>query len=165
MITLELITPRNASVFKDIRLRALQDTPTAFSSTYAEESKLRDADWVKRAVQWSSEKSVCYLAMDAGISCGIASGLLDRDDATRAHLLSMWVAPTQRRLGIGRTLVEAVLSWARTQNAQTLHLLVTSNNEGAIKFYQRLGFSLTGKTESYRNDPSLLNYEMRRSMS
>jgi ribosomal protein S18 acetylase RimI-like enzyme len=165
MITLELIIPRNATVFKAVRLRALQDAPTAFSATYAEESNLVDADWVKRAAQWSSEKSVGYLAMDARISCGIASGLLDLVDATRAHLLSMWVAPAHRRRGVGRTLVEAIVTWARTQNVRTLLLLVTSNNQGAIKFYQQLGFKLTGRTEPYRNDPSLLNYVMSRSIS
>ncbi len=165
MIVLELITAHNAIVFKDVRLRALLDTPTAFSSTHAEESKLTDADWLKRAAQWSGEKSVGYLAMDTGISCGIASGLLDQADATHAHLLSMWVAPTHRRQGVGRTLVEAVVSWARTQNIRTLQLLVTSNNRTAIEFYQRLGFSLTGKTEPYRNDPALSNFEMNRSIT
>ncbi|MGH7886605.1 MAG: hypothetical protein ACREPG_01985 [Candidatus Binatia bacterium] len=93
MITLQLITPRNATLFKDVRLRALRDTPSAFSSTYAKESQLTDNDWVKRAVQWSGEKSVGYLALDAGSPCGIASGLLDQADPTRASLLSMWVAP------------------------------------------------------------------------
>jgi len=164
MITLELIAPRNVTRFKDVRLRALLDTPTAFSSTYAEESKLTDADWVKRAAQWSSEKSVGYLAMDVRAPCGIASGLLDQADATRAHLLSMWVAPTHRRQGVGRTLVEAVVAWARTKNARTMQLLVTSNNEGAITFYQRLGFALTGHIEPYANDPALSNYEMTRSL-
>jgi ribosomal protein S18 acetylase RimI-like enzyme len=164
MIALELITPRSAMVFKAARLRALQDTPTAFSSTYAKESKLTDADWAKRAEQWSSEMSVGYLAMDARDPCGIASGLLDQADATRAHLLSMWVAPTHRRAGIGRTLVEAVVNWACSQNVRTLQLLVTSNNEGAIKFYQRLGFALTGHTEFYANDPALSNFEMTRSI-
>ena len=152
-------------LFKDVRLRALQNTPTAFSSTYAEESKLTDTDWVKRATQWGSDKSIGYLAMDAGIACGIASGLLDHDDATRANLFSMWVAPTHRRLGIGRKLVDAIIDWARAQSARTLLLLVTSNNDGAIKFYQQLGFTLTGRTEPYANDPALSNYEMRQFIS
>jgi len=165
MITLELITPQNAMIFKDVRLRALQDTPTAFSSTYAEESQLTDTDWVKRAALWISDKSVGYLAMNAGVACGIASGLLDSDEATRANLFSMWVAPTHRRLGIGRKLVDAVIDWARAQSARALLLLVTSNNQGAIKFYQQLGFTLTGRTEPHRNDPSLLNYEMHRFIS
>ena len=152
-------------IFKDIRLRALQDSPAAFSSTYAEESKLTDADWHKRATQWSSAKSVGYLALDAGSAVGIAAGVLDHSDPKRADLMSMWIAPTHRRLGIGRTLVDAVAAWAGAQNAQNLGLLVTSNNDRAMRFYQSVGFTLTGRTEPYRNDPSLLNYEMRRLIS
>jgi ribosomal protein S18 acetylase RimI-like enzyme len=165
MITLEIVTAQNAMVFKDVRLRALQDTPSAFSSTYAEESRFSDEDWVRRAAQWSGKGSTTYLAMDAGTPCGIASGFLDKDDSTEAHLASMWVAPTHRRLGIGRLLVNAVVDWARAQDTVILQLIVTSNNDGAIKFYERLGFTLTGKTDPYRNDPALDNLEMIRSIS
>jgi ribosomal protein S18 acetylase RimI-like enzyme len=164
MIALELISSQNAPIFKDIRLRALQDSPTAFSSTYAEESKLTDAGWVKRATQWSGAKSIGYLALDDRAAVGIAAGILNQTEPSCADLVSMWVAPTHRRKGIGRMLVDAVVVWARSQNAEGLWLLVTSNNHKAINFYQNLGFSLTGKTEPYRNDPSLLNYEMRRSI-
>jgi len=40
--------------------------------------------------------------------------------------------------------------------------MVTSNNEPAILFYQRLGFTLTGRTAPYANDPALLEFEMSR---
>jgi ribosomal protein S18 acetylase RimI-like enzyme len=164
MITLEIVTAQKAMVFKTVRLRALEDTPSAFSSTYAEESRLLDEDWVRRAAQWSGKGSTTYLAMDTGTPCGIASGFLDKDDSTEAHLASMWVAPTHRRLGIGRLLVNAIVDWARAQGAGILQLIVTSNNDGAIKFYQRLGFTLTGKTGPYRNDPALNDLEMIRSI-
>ncbi|MGH7886606.1 MAG: GNAT family N-acetyltransferase [Candidatus Binatia bacterium] len=62
-------------------------------------------------------------------------------------------------------LVEAIIAWALAHNAQTIALLVTSNNNGAIEFYQRHGFSLTTYTEPYVNDPALSNYEMIRSIS
>jgi ribosomal protein S18 acetylase RimI-like enzyme len=165
VVYVELITPQHAMIFKDVRLRALQDTPTAFSSTYARESKLSDADWISRAAQWSSHQAVGYLAIDRGKACGIAAGMIDKDDAAQAHLLSMWIAPTHRRAGVGRSLVEAVLGWARTMNVRTMHLLVTSNNNGAIEFYRQLGFALTIWTEPYVNDPALLNYEMIRPCS
>ena len=110
MVTLEPLTPRLATLFKDVRLRALLDSPTAFSSTYAKEVNLTDDDWVKRATQWCNENSTTFLALDAGSACGIASGMLDQTDLSRAHLFSMWVAPTHRRMGIGRSLVEAVLA-------------------------------------------------------
>ncbi len=164
MITIEPLTPRLAQLLKDVRLCALQDTPTAFSSTFAKESQLSDADWLARAAEWSNGKSTSYLAMDSGRACGMASGLLDQTDPARAHLLSMWVAPTHRRAGIGRTLVNAVINWARERDAQTLQLLVTSNNQGAISFYQSLGFALTSYREPYANDPVLSNYEMVRSL-
>ena len=89
MISLQLVTPANAMHFKALRLRALSDTPTAFSSTYAAESRLSDRNWIERAQEWSSKRSTMYLAMDVENPCGIVSGFLDRGDTTRAHLASM----------------------------------------------------------------------------
>ena len=100
--------------------------------------------------------------MDGDTACGIAGSFLDQNDATRAHLLSMWTAPTHRQQGIGRLLVNDVLDWARGRDARTLQLMVTSNNEPAIRFYQRLGFTRTGRTEPYPNDPGVTEYEMSR---
>lgn len=165
MIALDPLTLQNAMIFKAVRLRALQDTPSAFGSTYAKESQLTDADWVQRAAQWNGERSVLYLAMDKDAACGIAGAFLDHDDASRAHLISMWTAPTHRQRGIGRLLVNQILGWARLRQASILQLMVTSNNQPAIVFYQRLGFTRTGRTEPYPNDPSLMEYEMSRLIS
>lgn len=165
MITLDPITPQNALVFKAVRLRALQDTPSAFGSTYARESQLTDADWMERARKWNGERSVLFLAMDGNNACGIAGSSLDPDDATRAHLISMWTAPAYRRRGVGSQLVSEVLAWARSRGARTLLLMVTSNNESAIWFYERLGFARTGRTEPYPNDPTLIEYEMSRAIT
>lgn len=165
MISLHIVTPANAMIFKEVRLRALRDTPTAFSSTYAAESRLSDKEWIARAQEWSSNRSTTYLAMDAENPCGIVGGFLDQSDPTHAHLASMWVTPTHRRFGIGRKLVEAIVDWARLQGAGTLQLTVTSNNDPAIQFYKSLGFSPTGKIAPYRNDPALNDIEMIRSIS
>jgi ribosomal protein S18 acetylase RimI-like enzyme len=165
MIAVEPITSQNALIFKAVRLRALQDTPSAFGSTYAEEAQLTDADWIKRAVRWNGEQGIGFLAIDSGAACGIAGSLLNDKDATRAHLISMWTAPTHRQRGIGRLLVDEVLRWARLRRVRTLQLMVVSNNEPAILFYQRLGFTRTGRTEPYPNDPALTEYEMSRPIS
>ena len=162
MITLEPINRQNAMIYKEVRLRALQDTPSAFGSTYAKESQFSDSDWVNRAAQLASERSAGYIAIEADTPCGIIGGFLDRDDVTKAHLVSMWVARSHRRLGIGQSLVNAILDWARTQGVRTLLLMVTSDNNSAIRFYQRLEFTMTGRTEPYPNDPALVEYEMSR---
>jgi len=165
MIAVEPITPKNASIFKTVRLCALQDTPSAFGATYAKESQLSDADWTERTVQWNGERAAGFLAFDSGAPCGLAGSFLDQEDATRAHLVSMWTAPTHRQQGVGRLLVNEIFGWARLREARTLQLMVVSNNESAIRFYERLGFTRTGRTKPYPNDPALIEYEMSRPVS
>ena len=165
MIILEPITPEKASLFKEVRLRALQDTPNAFGSTYAKECQRGEAEWIKLAIRWNGETGIGFLAMDGGLPCGIAGSVLDQEDGTRAHLLSMWTAPAHRRQGVGARLVDEIITWARQRGVRVLQLMVTSCNEPAILFYERLGFSRTGRTEPYPNDSSLIEYEMVRPLS
>jgi ribosomal protein S18 acetylase RimI-like enzyme len=162
MPILERITADNVFVFKAVRLAALKDSPSAFGSTYAKESRFSDADWLKRVTTWTSVRAIGYLAMDSGTACGIAAGFLDEHDPIKAHLVSMWVAPEHRRCGIGQTLIAAIVDWTRDHGVQELHLMVTCSNTVAIKFYERLGFSMTGYTEPYPNDVSVVEYEMSR---
>ena len=162
MIAIEPVTPLNAFIFKAVRLRALQQDPHAFGATYVKESQFPDSEWIARVERMNGEKGAGFLAMDGETPCGIAGSFLDQDDPTRAQLVSMWTAPTHRQQGTGRLLVREVLNWAHQRNARTLLLMVTSNNEPAIRFYQRLGFTRTGRTEPYPNDPAVLEYEMSR---
>jgi ribosomal protein S18 acetylase RimI-like enzyme len=160
MPVLEPIRPKNAHLLKAVRLQALKDSPLAFGSTYAKESQFTDADWLKRAVDWNSDRSVGYLALDGEKPCGIAGAFLDEKDPTIAHLVSMWVSPRHRRSGIGRALVGTIQAWAEDRNAHFLRLDVTNTNLAAIKFYQQIGFRPTGNTSPYPNDPALFEYEM-----
>jgi hypothetical protein len=51
MIEIKRITPEDAFIFKQVRLRALRESPLAFSSTYAKESLLRDDERKRRAAR------------------------------------------------------------------------------------------------------------------
>jgi ribosomal protein S18 acetylase RimI-like enzyme len=165
MVRIEPVTFENLPAFKEVRLRALEDTPTAFGSTYARESQMTADEWRARVERWNGETGIGFLAFDGQIACGIAGCLLDSSNPSRAQLISMWTAPTHRRYGIGRRLVEAVAAWACGRGATVLQLMVTSNNQPAIDFYQRLSFVPTGRTEPYPNDPALLEHEMARSLA
>jgi ribosomal protein S18 acetylase RimI-like enzyme len=160
MITLHTITQPLAADYKAVRLRALADTPSAFGSTYARESQFTEADWQQRTTNLCTPRSIGYLAHDEHDYCGIAASFLNQANPQQAELVSMWVAPNHRHTGTGRLLVEAIESWARKSAARTLQLMVTSSNLSAIAFYQRLGFTPTGRTEPYPNDPALIEYEM-----
>lgn len=160
LITIERITLGSALVFKDVRLRALQEAPTAFSSTYVKESAFLDDEWKKRAMRWSSGASAGFLAFDGDRGCGMVFSFAEELDPQRAQVVSMWVAPEVRREGVGKRLLETVLEWARGREMRDVKLMVTSVNHGAIAFYERLGFRMTGKTEVYPNDATIKQYEM-----
>lgn len=157
MVQLHRVTERNIQLFKETRLRALQDSPSAFGSTYAREVAMSDETWRQR---WAGGYVTAYLAHSADTACGIVGVYIDRDDNERAGLISMWVAPAARRKNVGRMLVETTCDWAREKNARAIYLMVTSNNEAASAFYKRLGFKETGHSEPYPNDPTLIEYEM-----
>jgi ribosomal protein S18 acetylase RimI-like enzyme len=162
LIVIEPITLQNLALFKAVRLRALQEAPYAFGSTYARESVFTESEWVARLDRWNGERGVGFIAVDDGSPCGIAGAILDEHDPRRADLVSMWTAPSHRQSGVGRLLVNQVLEWAGARNVSTLLLMVTSNNAGAIRFYEKLGFARTGRTEPYPNDPTVEEYEMSR---
>jgi ribosomal protein S18 acetylase RimI-like enzyme len=165
LIAIESITPLNALVFKTVRLRALQDAPHAFGSSFARESQFSDSEWLAWVERMNGEKGAGFLALDRETPCGIAGAFLDENDPTQVHLISMWTAPTHRQQGIGRLLVNEILKWAQRRKARLLRLMVTSNNEPAILFYERLGFARTGRTKPYPNDPAVIEYEMSRPIS
>ncbi len=165
MTVLYRITPERASHYKAVRLQALLDTPNAFGSTYARESQFTEEEWGKRAANLHGERAVGYLAFDGDQYCGIVGCFLHEDDPLKADLVSMWVAPNYRRLGVGRLLIDAVQSWAGDRGVKTLLLMVTSCNQEAMEFYRCIGFSMTGRTEPYPNDPALIEYEMSRQLS
>jgi ribosomal protein S18 acetylase RimI-like enzyme len=156
MPSLEPLTAHLAGALKTVRLRALQEDPTAFGSTYAKEAQLSDDEWLERVTTWNSGNSACYLAMEESVPCGIIAGYLDKNDPQRAHVVSMWVAPTHRRTGLGSALIEKIEMWARGLQARELFLLVTSNNAAAFRFYERCGFAANGYTEPYPNDPDVV---------
>ena len=164
MASIEPINRHNALAFKAARLRALQDAPTAFGSTYAAESRRTEQEWLQRADRWNGDRSAAFLASDSRLPCGIVGSFLDREEPSHAVLVAMWVAPSHRRSGVGRALVCAVVDWARTKGARVIHLTVTCNNDTAIMFYRSLGFSFTGATEPYPNDAELFEQEMRRAI-
>lgn len=163
-VSIQRIAPHNISLFKDVRLRALQEAPYAFGSTYAREVQFDETEWARRVDRWNGLRGVGFVAMDGATACGIAGALLDDNDPTRVQLVSMWTAPTHRQLGIGRLLVDEVLNWARARSVRTMLLMVVENNDSAIRFYERLGFKKTGRTEPYPNNPSVFEYEMSQSL-
>jgi len=164
LITIERITRENVTLFKSVRLEALEESPWAFGSTHAKEAAFPESEWLARLERWNGEKGVGFLAMEGDVGCGIAGTLLDPQNSSRAQLVSMWTAPSHRRRGVGRLLVDAVVGWAKQKEVSRLLLMVTSRNHSAMRFYEQLGFAKTGRIEPYPNDSSMVEYEMSRNV-
>lgn len=69
--------------------------------------------------------------------------------ADEAEILTIGVAPTNRRHGIGAALIGAARDEARSRGAARLHLEVAEDNFAARKLYADLGFEPVGRRAGY----------------
>ncbi|MDE3113568.1 MAG: GNAT family N-acetyltransferase [Chloroflexota bacterium] len=149
--------------FKELRLRALLDAPTAFGSTYDEQRALADDHWQRRAREGAeSDDSVLFVAERDGALRGMAWAVADAERRDLAHLYGMFVDPALRGRDVGRALVEAVCGWARSRGLRAVLLDVTDVNAPAIALYERCGFARTGRTQPLPHTPSITEIEMER---
>jgi GNAT superfamily N-acetyltransferase len=135
-----------------LRLRALAEAPTAFSSTLAREEAFPEQMWRDRAERGAAGADrITFIAERDREWVGLATGLAgDPEDPNdpRPLLVGMFVAPASRQRGVGAALVEAVAAWARARRAVSLSLWVTATNSPAIALYEKCGFRRTGESKS-----------------
>ena len=79
--------------------------------------------------------AVLVAADDAGIGGTIMVGF----DGHRGWVYYLAVDPGRRRTGLGRSLMAAAQDWLMVRGSPKLQLMVRSDNEAAMGFYQRLG--------------------------
>lgn len=65
------------------------------------------------------------------------------------HLLNITVAPAHQRQGWARFMLDALVHWSRTQQAQWLWLEVRQSNTRAHALYARYGFNQVGVRRGY----------------
>jgi GNAT superfamily N-acetyltransferase len=127
--TVRRLRANEAELLRDVRLRALRDAPMVFGSTFAREEGYAPEKWERRAAESATgERQAIFIAEPA---VGMASGVIDAEDAALAHLYAMWVAPDARGTGAGKALVDAVVGWATERGAERLITSVTEGNAAA----------------------------------
>jgi GNAT superfamily N-acetyltransferase len=134
------ISADEGPLLRELRLASLDDAPEAFGQTHEQAAREPDAEWHSAArAAAQGDRRAWFLARDAA---GAAIGLVQarRRPPTDCLVFSMWVAPAARRSGAGRALLDAVEEWARGWGAQRIVLWVFGANEGAQRFYERIGY-------------------------
>ena len=143
MMRFEQLTQDEGPRLRSIRLRALQDAPDAFGTTFEQASANSDEVWARQVVELPT-----FVAVDDGRDVAMVRCARDQHSADTGWLLSMWVAPEFRRAHVGAVLVDLVLVWARANDISRLLLDVADLNAPAIALYEAKGFMPNGKSGS-----------------
>ncbi len=127
-------------VLRDVRLRALEDSPDAFGSTLDRERDFPEKEWRRRLVR------PVYAVLVRGRPVAMAGAFTDDG---RVQVWGMWTDPGHRGRGFARTLLDALLR-EPVADALPVSLHVNTANAGARSVYERYGFVPTGELEPLR---------------
>jgi predicted GNAT family acetyltransferase len=134
------LTPDDWEVLRDIRLRALADSPDAFGSTLEREMSFDEQEWRRRTTG-----PVLVVTHDRR-AVSMAGTFTDEGGV---HVWGMWTDPDHRGRGYGRAVLDALVGEAVADGVRVaLHVNVA--NPGARAFYERYGFVPTGELEPLR---------------
>jgi ribosomal protein S18 acetylase RimI-like enzyme len=148
--------------YKNLRLRALADSPDAFGRTLAKAQEHPDDYWSGRLSSGANSGwDLPLVAEWDGEPIGLAWGRIEASRPEAANLYQVWVDPNYRQRGVGQMLLGKVIAWARVKNARYLDLGVTFADSPALRLYQRNGFEPTAEPEPLRPGSALLGLPMR----
>jgi ribosomal-protein-alanine N-acetyltransferase len=145
----------------NIRPATLDDIPSLMSrdresatAAHGTESQYRQAfqiDGPERLLLVAEELS--SIQSGPAADSGMLGFLVARHLAPEWELENIVVAPSARRKGLGKQLLNALLSAARETNSSAVFLEVRESNAAARTLYEKAGFERTGRRKFYYSDP------------
>ncbi len=161
LMNIRTLKPDEVDVFRELRLRALADSPNSFCETLQEAAAQPISYWQKLTESVTQpDGQVMFLAQQEENITGFVFGLLDHSDQQMSHIGGMWVDPEFRSQGIGYALVTAIVQWSALKKHHRVELWVTEDNTQAIKLYEKAGFIATGQRKVFPPDPTLQIIQM-----
>jgi ribosomal protein S18 acetylase RimI-like enzyme len=154
------LTAADWSIFRDIRLDMLSQSPGAFGSSFTDwvmkpEAEIRT--WLERIHTLGSFDRRTLVATAAMVR---ASSSQSRH---RAEVIAVYARPEARGQGITATLLRQLAVEAAETGILQLELQVADDNAPAIALYRRLGFVQVGRIPravlhqgSYRDDLTMV---------
>ena len=142
---IRVLTEADGEIFRNIRLRSLQDNPEAFGRTY-EESVGQTAEEMAARLKPTSGNTV-FGAFEGETLVGMV-GLLREDRIKERHKATIWgmyTAPEVRGKGVGKALMLKAIGFARgMEGVEQIQLTVVNSNPVARNLYLSLGFEVYG---------------------
>ena len=107
-----------------------------------------------------TKRQIAYLLTDYNTIALVAKANTDiagfiivqveiENDTLFGHIITVNVAPSYRRKGIARKLLEEIEDIFKQKGISECHLEVREDNNAALKLYQSLGYQKIGKLERY----------------
>jgi ribosomal protein S18 acetylase RimI-like enzyme len=160
-LNIRVLEPADAEAYQALRLAGLQECPSAFAASYAEESGL-SIEVVAQRLRQSADGAVIGAFSEARL-VGVVG--IHRESfqklAHKANLWGMYVAGPARRARTGRALVGEALSFAsRRLGVRQVNLGVNASNTAALRLYQLLGFKQFGLEPGFMLLDGLLHDEI-----
>jgi len=145
---------------RDLRLEMLRDSPLAYGETLENALRVDETSWRMRAARGESTAQTAIVAIEGDRWIGTMGCYLP-DATTGPMLVGVYVAPDRRGddAGVTRALLDEIEHWAAGRG-DTLRLEVHEANPRARRFYEKLGFTLTGRSREYELAPGGLELEM-----
>ena len=138
--------PADLDSYYENRLRALQNSPSAFLTTYAEEKERGNAHFASTLAHQGIDK-VIFGAVENGRVTGTI-GLFQETRPKLVHKAVIWgmyVDTDKRSLGIGSKLLDQAIEHARTRmKVVGIYLSVEIKNLPAKRLYETKGFKVWG---------------------
>ena len=141
---------RHASVsdvdsFRELRLEALKNHPTAFGADYEEAIARPNEHWLKRLI-FDKDQEALFFAEQEDHLIGM-TGIFRSSSKKRHHESTIWgvyIRSEWRRHNISEALINSCLGWAKEQGLAIVKLAVVTTNQPAINCYKRCGFTIYG---------------------
>lgn len=145
-VTIRRLVPSDADAYRDLRLLALQTSPTAFGSSYEEEAELEPRTFAARLDDSSGLQLFGAFSRGALVGMVGVGRLAARKERHRAELRSMFVRAEARGAGVGRQLLAHALRVAsEMEGVRQITLTVTAGNVSARRLYEAHGFTSYGQ--------------------
>jgi RimJ/RimL family protein N-acetyltransferase len=154
--------PTDAPLLRELRLRALRDSPDSFGPTF-EQAAAEPEEYWERWAGGADGRFHVFLAFDGdGAPLGLVSGSVRQPGL--GGFGALWVSPAARGSGLGRRLVETVCTRLEELGCRRITLSVTDGNP-AERLYESLGFARTGERHPLRDGSPLFEVTMARESS
>ena len=144
-ITVRVLEESEWSLYRDVRLRALAESPGSFTATLAEEADRGEQFWRERMTR--SHRLVAELGP---VPQGIVSLGPYEHEPSAGEVFGLYVVPEARSTGVSWRLVEATADLAIQAGYTQLYYWVGTDNARAIGFGKNFGFGTTDRRRPAR---------------